>query len=345
MRVESVGVREPLDGPDETDARQVVAGDGGRDVACRQQRGPGAWRGFESKWPAPGDQVTHKGGHLIDLSWVGWIRIESESRRHTGQGSKEHVGTGRSWNLELGCDRGQRAPAEKSKHDHEVLVRRQALGQCIEAERRLTKRCSLGGLDRGAAQSGYAVQLRPMPADGLERRFGEALVNDLHQLGQVEPAYFSDEDPGGRVLRVEPVAGPADGRLIRRQEPAVEDLGPLPIGEPGDHAQSRRCHFDRKYEPLLHAPRLVTAASIWVHQKPICRGRREDLPPPSLGRPFSTTDRRSEQKCRATTFQLLRRRPTIFTPGGTVSSGAVRFSKASALLVRCCLRADSWRLV
>src|SRR5438445_8795204 len=111
MRVESVGVREPLDGPDEADARQVVAGDGGLDVGCRQQRGPGAWRGFESKWPAPGDQITHERGHLIDLSWVGWSWIESESRRHTGQGSKEDVGTGRRWNHGQGCERGWHLPA------------------------------------------------------------------------------------------------------------------------------------------------------------------------------------------------------------------------------------------
>ncbi len=63
----SAGAGESLERPDESNTRQVVAGDCGLDMGRRQQRSPSAWSCFESNWPAPRDQVTYEGGHLVDL--------------------------------------------------------------------------------------------------------------------------------------------------------------------------------------------------------------------------------------------------------------------------------------
>src|SRR5713226_7327577 len=72
----AVGAGDVLERPHEPNARQIVAGDCGLDVACRQQRAPSPRTGFESQWPAPRDKVAHEGGHVIDLGQVGRVRVE-----------------------------------------------------------------------------------------------------------------------------------------------------------------------------------------------------------------------------------------------------------------------------
>src|SRR5258708_5489294 len=135
----------------------------------------------------------------------------------------------------------------------------------------------------------------PPPADQVRDEcrhlaglsLGAALGDHVHELRQVHGSDGVHEDPGGRVLRVRPVAGPAKRCLVGGQEPAVEDLAFLEVGESPDHAQRRRLVVLQLHPSNLESVLPIAAATTNSRYTEVCNrapyqlAGSQDLPRPS----------------------------------------------------------------
>src|SRR5713101_8078136 len=217
---------------------------------------PGLGNDFESDRPPSRDDVVDVGRHVSELRTIARYGRKSDPLGHAGECREDAAPGLVGGDAELGRDRLGRPPAKESKYQEESHL----AGQTVEI--RVERYGRLRSEQLRAAHALESIALDPVPCNGLDGQFGNAVIHNMDQLRQLKAVRHIEKHPRCCVLAVGAIARPAKAGPVRRHEPTLEDLGPIRVGESADNYEMS--HRTPNYEALLRNAIHVMAARSWL---------------------------------------------------------------------------------